>query len=82
MRIGDSYLNSTHDDLNAVTKDIIKKMPHPSWRYDNPLYYDVGIWEIRPVTFNKAVRTICLPGASDPTIDKYLNQFGTLAGKL
>lgn len=45
-------------------------------------YYDVAVWEVRPVTFGPYVRPICLPSAPSDNLDRHVGDAAETMGKI
>lgn len=81
---GDTDLNNRTDDNEVTTRTIDRTHVHPKWKRDGPTplpYYDVAIWEVRPVTFGSFVRAVCLPSSPSDDVDSHVGDAAETMGE-
>lgn len=44
-------------------------------------YYDVAVWRVRPLSFGRHVRPICLPDGPGPSSDVYVGRSAETMGE-
>lgn len=80
-RIDRAHFHPKWDRYERIFKGNFEIEPFSSLDRSGP-YYDVAIWEVRPITFGLYVRPICLPQRPNNDYDSYVGRAAETMGEV